>query len=272
MDVRAAVAVQAGKPLEVMTYNSKASGRRGADRGQRLPASATRTTSRCRVPIRKVCFRRSLAMRVLASSLTSVRASLGEKGDHVIRFTRQSAGECYSCLSRKTNLCTAIRSTQGQGLMPDGTSRFSIGKDKIHHYMAARPLPTSPCCRRSPSLRSTRTPPSTRSATSAAASRRALARSSTRLRSRWARPRSSSDWCIGLNVIQGLRLAGADMIIRRRHQSGPQGMGREIWHDPLRQSEGGWRRYRVLPRQHDEARCRQIGGADYTFDCTAIPR
>src|SRR5882724_5968592 len=40
-----------------------------------------------------------------------------------------------SCLSRKTNLCTAIRATQGKGLMPDGTSRFSIGKDKVHHYM-----------------------------------------------------------------------------------------------------------------------------------------
>ena len=42
---------------------------------------------------------------------------------------------CKSCLSRKTNLCTAIRATQGKGLMPDGTSRFSIGKTKIHHYM-----------------------------------------------------------------------------------------------------------------------------------------
>src|SRR5262249_41754214 len=45
--------------------------------------------------------------------------------------------ECKSCLSRKTNLCTAIRATQGKGLMPDGTSRFSTvgGKTKIHHYM-----------------------------------------------------------------------------------------------------------------------------------------
>jgi hypothetical protein len=43
--------------------------------------------------------------------------------------------QCKACLSRKTNLCTAIRATQGKGVMPDGTSRFSIGKDKIHHYM-----------------------------------------------------------------------------------------------------------------------------------------
>src|SRR5262249_52853648 len=43
--------------------------------------------------------------------------------------------QCPSCLSRKTNLCTAIRATQGQGLMPDGTSRFSLDGKKLHHYM-----------------------------------------------------------------------------------------------------------------------------------------
>jgi S-(hydroxymethyl)glutathione dehydrogenase/alcohol dehydrogenase len=43
--------------------------------------------------------------------------------------------QCKSCTSRKTNLCTAIRATQGKGVMPDGTSRFSIGKQMIHHYM-----------------------------------------------------------------------------------------------------------------------------------------
>src|SRR6185436_11045395 len=58
-----------------------------------------------------------------------------QKGDHVIPLYTPECRACKSCLSRKTNLCTAIRSTQGQGLMPDGTSRFSIGKTKIHHYM-----------------------------------------------------------------------------------------------------------------------------------------
>ncbi len=57
------------------------------------------------------------------------------KGDHVIPLYTPECREGYSCLSRKTNLCTSIRATQGQGLMPDGTSRFSIGKDKIFHYM-----------------------------------------------------------------------------------------------------------------------------------------
>jgi S-(hydroxymethyl)glutathione dehydrogenase/alcohol dehydrogenase len=56
-------------------------------------------------------------------------------GDHVIPLYTPECRACKSCLSRKTNLCTAIRATQGKGLMPDGTSRFSLGGKRIHHYM-----------------------------------------------------------------------------------------------------------------------------------------
>ena len=56
-------------------------------------------------------------------------------GDHVIPLYTPECRGCKSCLSRKTNLCTAIRATQGKGLMPDGTSRFSLRGQKIHHYM-----------------------------------------------------------------------------------------------------------------------------------------
>jgi S-(hydroxymethyl)glutathione dehydrogenase / alcohol dehydrogenase len=58
-----------------------------------------------------------------------------KKGDHVIPLYTPECRVCKSCLSRKTNLCTAIRATQGKGVMPDGTSRFSIGGKPIHHYM-----------------------------------------------------------------------------------------------------------------------------------------
>ena len=51
-----------------------------------------------------------------------------KKGDHVIPLYTPECRQCESCLSRKTNLCTAIRATQGQGVMPDGTSRFSLGE------------------------------------------------------------------------------------------------------------------------------------------------
>ena len=62
--------------------------------------------------------------------VTSVR-----KGDHVIPLYTPECRQCKSCLSRKTNLCTAIRATQGKGVMPDGSSRFHLGKDLIYHYM-----------------------------------------------------------------------------------------------------------------------------------------
>ncbi|HEV7157882.1 MAG TPA: S-(hydroxymethyl)glutathione dehydrogenase/class III alcohol dehydrogenase [Caulobacteraceae bacterium] len=66
----------------------------------------------------------------VGEGVTTVKA-----GDHVIPLYTPECRQCKSCLSRRTNLCTAIRGTQGQGLMPDGTSRFSIGGRKLHHYM-----------------------------------------------------------------------------------------------------------------------------------------
>ncbi|MBE0550682.1 MAG: S-(hydroxymethyl)glutathione dehydrogenase/class III alcohol dehydrogenase [Rubrivivax sp.] len=56
-------------------------------------------------------------------------------GDHVIPLYTPECRQCKSCLSRKTNLCTAIRGTQGKGLMPDGSSRFSIDGKPVFHYM-----------------------------------------------------------------------------------------------------------------------------------------
>ena len=58
-----------------------------------------------------------------------------KRGDHVIPLYTPECRQCKACLSGKTNLCTAIRATQGQGLMPDGTSRFKLGSETIYHYM-----------------------------------------------------------------------------------------------------------------------------------------
>ena len=57
------------------------------------------------------------------------------KGDHVVPLYVPECRQCEYCVSEKTNLCQAIRVTQGQGLMPDGTSRFTLGGAKVHHYM-----------------------------------------------------------------------------------------------------------------------------------------
>ncbi len=66
----------------------------------------------------------------VGSAVTSLKP-----GDHVIPLYTPECRQCKSCLSRKTNLCTAIRATQGKGLMPDGTSRFTVGGKPVHHYM-----------------------------------------------------------------------------------------------------------------------------------------
>jgi S-(hydroxymethyl)glutathione dehydrogenase / alcohol dehydrogenase len=58
-----------------------------------------------------------------------------KKGDHVIPLYTPECRQCKSCTSHKTNLCTAIRATQGKGVMPDGTSRFSLDGQMVHHYM-----------------------------------------------------------------------------------------------------------------------------------------
>ena len=58
-----------------------------------------------------------------------------KKGDHVIPLYTPECRQCEYCLSGKTNLCQAIRTTQGQGVMPDGSSRFSVGGERVFHYM-----------------------------------------------------------------------------------------------------------------------------------------
>jgi S-(hydroxymethyl)glutathione dehydrogenase/alcohol dehydrogenase len=69
-------------------------------------------------------------VREVGAGVTSVKP-----GDHVIPLYTPECRQCKSCLSGKTNLCTAIRATQGKGVMPDGTSRFSYRGKTIHHYM-----------------------------------------------------------------------------------------------------------------------------------------
>lgn len=69
-------------------------------------------------------------VREVGAGVTTLKA-----GDHVIPLYTPECRSCKSCLSRRTNLCTSIRTTQGQGLMPDGTSRFSCDGGEVFHYM-----------------------------------------------------------------------------------------------------------------------------------------
>ena len=76
-------------------------------------------------------------VREVGAGVTTLKA-----GDHVIPLYTPECRQCKTCLSRRSNLCTAIRATQGKGLMPDGTSRFRCDGDAVFHYMVPRPLST----------------------------------------------------------------------------------------------------------------------------------
>ena len=136
MKTRAALAVGAGKPLEIHEVNLD-----GPAAGEVLVEIMA--TGICHTDYYTLSGKDSEGVfpsilghegagivREVGAGVTSVKP-----GDHVIPLYTPECRGCKTCLSRKSNLCTAIRSTQGKGLMPDGTSRFSLGNERIYHYM-----------------------------------------------------------------------------------------------------------------------------------------
>jgi S-(hydroxymethyl)glutathione dehydrogenase / alcohol dehydrogenase len=136
MKTKAAIAYAAGKPLEIVTLDLD--GPKAGEVLIQIKASGVCHTDEF---TRSGADPEGLFPVILGHEGAGVVVDVGpgvttlKKGDHVIPLYTPECRQCKSCLSRKTNLCTAIRATQGKGLMPDGTSRFSIGKDKVHHYM-----------------------------------------------------------------------------------------------------------------------------------------
>jgi S-(hydroxymethyl)glutathione dehydrogenase/alcohol dehydrogenase len=136
MQTRAAVAHKAGSPLTVETVNLD-----GPRAGEVLVE--IRATGICHTDEYTLSGAdpEGLFPAILGHEGAGVVVDVGpgvkslKKGDHVIPLYVPECRECEYCVSQKTNLCQAIRATQGQGLMPDGTSRFSLGGNKIHHYM-----------------------------------------------------------------------------------------------------------------------------------------
>jgi S-(hydroxymethyl)glutathione dehydrogenase/alcohol dehydrogenase len=136
MKTKAAIAYAAGKPLEIVTLDLD--GPKAGEVLIQIKASGVCHTDEF---TRSGADPEGLFPVILGHEGAGIVVDVGpgvttlKKGDHVIPLYTPECRQCKSCLSRKTNLCTAIRATQGKGLMPDGTSRFSIGKDKVHHYM-----------------------------------------------------------------------------------------------------------------------------------------
>ncbi|MGH8221965.1 MAG: S-(hydroxymethyl)glutathione dehydrogenase/class III alcohol dehydrogenase [Woeseiaceae bacterium] len=136
MDVRAAVAHKAGAPLTVETVQLQ-----GPKPGEVLVE--IKATGICHTDefTRSGADPEGLFPAILGHEGAGVVIDAGpgvssvKKGDHVIPLYTPECRQCEYCLSGKTNLCQAIRVTQGQGVMPDGSSRFSLGGKKLYHYM-----------------------------------------------------------------------------------------------------------------------------------------
>ena len=136
MDIRAAVAHKAGAPLTIETVQLQ-----GPKTGEVLVE--IKATGICHTDefTRSGSDPEGLFPAILGHEGAGVVVDVGpgvgsvKKGDHVIPLYTPECRQCEYCLSGKTNLCQAIRTTQGQGVMPDGSSRFSLGGRKLFHYM-----------------------------------------------------------------------------------------------------------------------------------------
>jgi S-(hydroxymethyl)glutathione dehydrogenase / alcohol dehydrogenase len=156
-------------------------------------------------------------------------------GDHVIPLYTPECRQCKSCLSGKTNLCTAIRATQGKGLMPDGTTRFSYKGQPIFHYMGCSTFSNFTVL---PEIAVAKIQPGENIVVFGLGG-------------------------IGLNVIQGAKLAGAGRIIGVDINPDREEWGRRFGMTHFLNSKG-------LSREETIAKVLELtdGGADYSFDAT----
>lgn len=270
MKTRAAVAFEAGKPLEVVELDLE-----GPKAGEVLVE--IKATGICHTDEFTLSGAdpEGIFPAVLGHEGAGVVVDVGagvtsvKKGDHVIPLYTPECRECPSCLSRKTNLCTAIRGTQGQGLMPDGTTRFSYKGKPIYHYMGCSTFSNYTVM---PEIAVAKIDPNApfdkvcyvgcgvTTGVGAVIHTAKVEQGATAV--------VFGLGGIGLNVIQGLKMAGADMII-----------GVDINNDKKAWGERFGMTHFVNPREIDgdvvahlvnmtKRGADQIGGVDYTFDCT----
>jgi S-(hydroxymethyl)glutathione dehydrogenase / alcohol dehydrogenase len=270
MRTRAAVAFEAGKPLEVTEVELD-----GPKAGEVMVE--IKATGICHTDE----FTRSgddpegIFPAILGHEGAGVVVEVGEgvksvkKGDHVIPLYTPECRECPSCLSRKTNLCTAIRATQGQGMMPDGTSRFSLDGKPLHHYMGCSTFSNFTVLPEIAVAKVREDAPFDKICyVGCGVTTGVGAVINTAKVEVGATAVVFGLGGIGLNVLQGLRLAGADMII-----------GVDINNDRKEWGEKFGMTHFINPTEIGEdivpyivnltkRGADQIGGADYTFDCT----
>ena len=271
MRTRAAVALEAGKPLEVMEVNLE-----GPKAGEVM--IEIKATGICHTDE----FTRSgddpegIFPAILGHEGAGVVVEVGEGvtslkvGDHVIPLYTPECRECASCLSGKTNLCTKIRATQGKGLMPDGTTRFSmLDGTPIYHYMGCSTFANHTVLPEIAVAKVREDAPFDKICYIGCGVTTGIgAVINTAKVEIGAKAVVFGLGGIGLNVIQGLRLAGADMIIgvdlNNEKKEMAERFGMTHFVNP-KEIEGGIVQHIV---EMTKTPFDQIGGADYSFDAT----
>jgi S-(hydroxymethyl)glutathione dehydrogenase / alcohol dehydrogenase len=263
MKTRAAVAYEPGKPLVVETVDVE-----GPRAGEVLVE--IRATGVCHTDefTRSGADPEGLFPAIFGHEGAGVVVDVGpgvtsvEKGDHVIPLYTPECRQCKSCLSRKTNLCTAIRSTQGKGVMPDGSSRFSLGGRTIHHYMGCSTFSNFTVLPEIAVARIRRDAPFDKVCYIGCGVTTGIgAVINTAKVEPGANVVVFGLGGIGLNVVQGARLAGADMIV---------GVDLNRMREPLARKFG--LTHFVDPAEAKGDLVSHLveltgGGADYSFEC-----
>ena len=264
MDVRAAVAFQAGKPLEVTTVQLE--GPRAGEVLVEIKATGVCHTDEFTL---SGADPEGIFPAILGHEGAGVVVDVGpgvtslKKGDHVIPLYTPECRQCEYCLNPKTNLCQSIRTTQGQGLMPDGTSRFSLDGKQLFHYMGTSTfanftvLPEIALAKINPDAPFDKVCYIGCGVTTGIGAVINTAKAETGCRAV-----VFGLGGIGLNVIQGLRLIGAEMIvgvdINNSKKEWGERFGMTHFVNPT-EVEGD-----LVPYLVDLTK----GGADYTFDAT----
>ncbi|QMU56956.1 MAG: S-(hydroxymethyl)glutathione dehydrogenase/class III alcohol dehydrogenase [Boseongicola sp.] len=265
MRTRAAVAVEAGKPLEIMDVNLD--GPRAGEVLVEIKATGICHTDEFTL---SGADPEGLFPAILGHEGAGVVMEVGEgvtslkPGDHVIPLYTPECRECDYCLHPKTNLCQAIRSTQGQGLMPDGSSRFStLDGDPILHYMGCSTFSNHTVLPEIALAKVREDAPFDKICYIGCGVTTGIgAVINTAKVEIGSRCIVFGLGGIGLNVIQGLRLAGADQIVGVDINPGRKAMAEKFGMTDFVNStevEGD-----LVPYLVDLTK----GGADYTFDAT----
>jgi S-(hydroxymethyl)glutathione dehydrogenase / alcohol dehydrogenase len=263
METRAAVAHAAGKPLTIETVNLD--GPRAGEVLVEIKATGVCHTDEFTL---SGADPEGLFPAILGHEGAGIVLEVGAgvtsvvPGDHVIPLYTPECRQCEYCTSGKTNLCQAVRETQGQGVMPDGSSRFSIGKDRVFHYMGTSTFANHTVLPEIALAKIRKDAPFDKVCYIGCGVTTGIGAV---INTAKVEPGSN---CvvfglggIGLNVIQGLRLAGANLIVGVDLNDGKKALAEQFgmthFVNPS-EVEGDLVPYLVNLTK---------GGADYSFEC-----